>query len=126
MPKFTQFLKGRRRNKYGARPTGGHASRKEHQRALELHLWEKAGIISDLREQVRFELIPAQYADAGTDLRGRPVKVFVEHAVHYVADFVYTIDGKTVVEDTKGFRTPEYIIKRKLMLYIHGIKIKEI
>jgi hypothetical protein len=44
----------------------------------------------------------------------------------YVADFVYTEDGKKVVEDTKGMRTKEYVIKRKLMLYIHHIKIKEV
>ena len=44
----------------------------------------------------------------------------------YAADFVYTEDGQTVVEDAKGVRTKEYIIKRKLMLYIHGIQVKEV
>ena len=43
----------------------------------------------------------------------------------YVADFVYEDNGDTVVEDTKGMRTKEYVIKRKLMLYRYGIRIKE-
>ncbi|GAB4464458.1 MAG: hypothetical protein OHK0044_01870 [Burkholderiaceae bacterium] len=49
----------------------------------------------------------------------------VERAVKYIADFVYTKDGKMVVEDTKGCRTRDYVIKRKLMLYVHGIRILE-
>lgn len=50
-----------------------------------------------------------------------------EKPVKYVADFCYaTKDGAYVVEDTKGMRTPDYIIKRKLMLWVHKIKIKEI
>ena len=117
---------GKKKNKYGARPTGTHASRKEHNRAGELKLWERAGIISNLREQVPYLLIPAQYGDAGTDLNGKPVKVLLEHPVKYIADFVYELDGKTVVEDTKGFKTREYILKRKLMLYRYGIRIKEV
>ena len=50
----------------------------------------------------------------------------LELAVKYVADFVYKENGKTIVEDTKGFKTKDYIIKRKLMLWVHGIKIKEV
>lgn len=50
----------------------------------------------------------------------------VERKVSYVAEFVYYQDGKMVVEDTKGFKTDAYIIKRKLMRYVHGIAIKEI
>ena len=55
-------------------------------------------------------------------------KILIERSCRYVADFVYTdrATGRTVVEDTKGFRTKEYIIKRKLMLHVHGIRIKEI
>lgn len=44
----------------------------------------------------------------------------------YIADFVYHEDGMQVVEDTKGVRTADYIIKRKLMLWVHGIRIKEV
>lgn len=113
-------------SKYHARRTGAHASRKEHRRAEELRLMERAGIISELREQVRYELIPAQYGECGTDLRGRPVRVLLERPCAYVADFVYKdCRGNVVVEDTKGVRTREYVIKRKLMLLTHGIHIKE-
>ena len=90
---------------------------KEYRRAKELELLEKGGVIKDLKRQVRFEIIPSQ--------RGEDGKV-VERAVTYVADFVYFEDGKLVVEDTKGFRTKDYIIKRKLMLYMHGVRIKEV
>jgi hypothetical protein len=93
-------------------------SRKEAQRAQELRLMLKAGIISNLREQVPYELIPAQKNEYG--------KV-IERAVIYKADFVYDDEkGKTIVEDTKGVRTKEYIIKRKLMLYEYGIRISEV
>lgn len=106
-----------RGNKYHARKSGGYASRKEHRRANELKLMQKAGIISNLREQVRYELIPAQY-----DKQGK----LIERACSYVADFVYTEkNGETIVEDTKGMRTDVYRIKRKLMLHVHGVKIIE-
>lgn len=90
---------------------------KEYRRAKELELLEKSGVIKDLKRQVRFEIIPSQ--------RGEDGKV-VERAVTYVADFVYFEDGKLVVEDTKGFRTKDYIIKRKLMRYLLGINIREV
>ena len=108
----------RKENKYHAKRVGTHASKKEHYRSATLKLWQRAGLISDLREQVPFLLIPAQYED------GR----CIERSCKYLADFVYTDNetGKTVVEDTKGVRTTEYIIKRKLMLHIHGIRIKEV
>ncbi len=104
-------------NKYHAQKSGGYASRKEHRRANELKLLQRAGLISGLREQVRYELIPAQ--------RGPDGRV-IERACAYIADFVYTDQqGNTIVEDTKGMRTDVYRIKRKLMLYVHGIIIKE-
>lgn len=90
---------------------------KEYRRAKELELLEKGGVIKDLKRQVRFEIIPSQRGDDG--------KV-VERAVTYVADFVYFEDGKLVVEDTKGYRTKDYIIKRKLMRYLLGINIREV
>lgn len=103
-------------------------SRKELQRWLELRLLERSGEIKDLRRQVRFELIPAQREPDTEGKRGGVIKgKVIEHGVNYVADFVYKDkDGRTVVEDTKGMRTKEYVIKRKLMLYMHGIRIKEI
>ncbi len=103
--------------KMGAQAAGGHASKAENARALELRSWERAGIISELREQVRFELIPRQ--TIGTRL--------VEHACSYVADFVY-LDASHVrhVEDVKGHTTDVYRIKKKLMLWIHGIEVEEL
>lgn len=91
---------------------------KEYRRAKELELLEKGGVIKDLKRQVRFELLPSQ-RDAQTG------KV-IERPVTYIADFVYFEGDKLVVEDTKGFRTKDYIIKRKLMLYMHGVQIKEV
>ena len=123
-------IRKKRANKYGARRIGTHASHKEHNRALQLRLWARAGIISDLREQVSFELIPAQYDEtelsivaSGTN-PSKPKRLLLEHPCRYIADFVYVdSEGNTIVEDTKGYRTPEYIIKRKLMLWVHGIRI---
>lgn len=115
--KALQVASSAKRNKYGAKRSGGYASRKEHQRANELKLMQRAGLISDLRQQVRYILIPAQRDTAGN---------LLERQCAYVADFVYVKDGHTIVEDTKGVRTKEYIIKRKLMLFTHGISITEI
>ncbi len=88
---------------------------KEYRRFCELRLLEKAGAVTDLQRQVKFELIPAQRIDG---------KV-AERACSYVADFVYMENGQQVVEDAKGMRTQEYRLKRKLMLWVHGIRIKE-
>lgn len=102
---------------------------KEYHRWRQLLLLQHAGVISDLQRQVPFELIPTQwetyerYGKNGQRLKDGRRRV--ELAVIYVADFVYTHDGKQVVEDTKGVRTPDYVIKRKLMLYLKGIKILE-
>lgn len=93
-------------------------SHKELRRYLELRLLERSGQITCLKRQVKFELIPAQKDESGK---------CIERAVSYIADFVYQNEnGKTVVEDTKGVRTKEYVIKRKLLLWRYGIRIKEI
>lgn len=101
-------------------------SQKELRRWNELKMLERAGVISGLQRQVKFELIPVQREPDIIGRRGghRPGKLIYK-SCSYVADFVYTEDGKTVVEDTKGLRTKEYIIKRKLMLWVHGIQIRE-
>lgn len=116
-------------------------SRREGNRYCELKLLQRAGKISNLELQKRYELIPAQYETVETgeyykvgSKKGQPKtkKVCVEQAVDYVADFVYEENGKTIVEDSKGFRDPssatyaKFVIKRKLMLYIHGIRIREV
>jgi hypothetical protein len=91
-------------------------SKKEADRYVVLTLLQRAGKITDLQVQVPFELIPAQKVDGLT----------VERPCVYKADFVYRENGKMVVEDTKGVKTKDYIIKRKLMLHVFGIQIREI
>lgn len=105
------------------------SSKKEAKRWQELKWLEAAGEIYDLKRQVRFELIPAQREPERITKRGSVVKgKCIERKVEYIADFVYkrTETDEMVVEDTKGIRTKDYVIKRKLMLYVHGIRIMEI
>ena len=83
---------------------------KEYHRWGCLRLLEMAGAISNLERQVKYELIPKQIG---------------ERACNYVADFTYLENGRLVVEDVKGVKTDAYKIKRKLMLWVHGIKIRE-
>ena len=109
------------KNKYGAR-RGAVAGKKfdslaESRRFAELSRQQRLGVITDLKRQVPYELIPAQYDEEGKIL---------ERAVTYKADFVYERDGSLVVEDVKGAKTKDYVIKRKLMLYVHKIKLVEI
>lgn len=104
-------------------------SKREAERYQELSLLEKAGVIRDLQRQVKYILIPAQREPDIIGKRGgiKSGRV-IEKECSYVADFVYFDKEKqeNVVEDTKGFRTKDYTIKCKLMLYIHGIRINEI
>lgn len=92
-------------------------SKREAKRGAELELLEKIGAISNLRRQISYELIPKQDG---------------ERSVTYKADFRYVEIGqdgnplRECIEDVKGVRTPEYIIKRKLMKYVHGITITEV
>lgn len=106
------------KNKFGNVKVYGYDSKKEMRRHQELILLERAGQIQDLKTQVKFELIPHQ-------TEGGKVK---ERAVNYIADFTYLENGKLIVEDVKSpaTRTPEYIIKRKLMRYFYKIEIKEV
>ena len=106
-------------------------SRKEARRYQELKVYERRGLISNLQRQVEFELIPNQYevVERYSEKTGKRLKDetrLVERKVCYVADFVYAEDGTQIVEDTKGFKTTEYIIKRKIMLHKYGIRIKEV
>lgn len=110
------------KRKYGNRKTVVDGiqfpSKLEAARYQQLKLLERAGQITDLELQPRFELIPKQRRDDG-----KP-----ERACEYVADFQYTdtATGQTVIEDAKGMRTRDYIIKRKLMLQVHGISVREV
>ena len=83
----------------------------ERDRYIDLRALEKLGVIQNLQLQVRYEIIPKQDG---------------ERAAHYVADFQYEMDGQVIVEDAKGFCTPDFVLKRKLMLWVHGIKLVEV
>lgn len=84
---------------------------KEAKRFKELVLLERAGVIQRLQRQVKYELIP---------------KCGKERACFYIADFVYIEDGKTIVEDVKGYRTQVYKLKKKLMNWKYDIQIREV
>lgn len=122
------------RNKYGNKKVViddiTFASRKEAKYYLYLKQRETDGEISDLRLQVPYELVPAIWAEEVKQLKTKTkiVRKCIQKAVHYVADFVYTdrATGEEVVVDTKGFRTKEYILKRKMMLAFKGISITEV
>lgn len=94
-------------------------SEKEARRLVELSLLNRAGKIQNVRTQVPYKLIPAAVRDDGT----------TEKSAKYIADFVYEQDGKTVVEDVKSEITrkkQEYVLKRKLMLFVYGLTIHEV
>jgi hypothetical protein len=107
-------------------------SHKEASRWEQLLLLQKAGKIVELKRQVKYELIPAQYETyerfSKTGKRLKDGTRLVERKVEYIADFVYhDVDtGELIVEDTKGVKTKDYIIKRKLMMHVHGIRIREV
>lgn len=126
----------KRRSKYGSRKVTIDGitfdSIREGNRYKELKLLERAGIITGLQRQVKYVLIPAQrefcneiYTKGKNKGCFKPGKL-LEKECSYIADFVYVQDGKTIVEDTKGFRTEAYKIKRKLMLKEYGIRINEV
>lgn len=89
-------------------------SAKEAKRYVKLRDMQEAGEIQGLFLQVPYEILPSFECD-GVKYRG----------MKYVADFVYYRDGKVVVEDCKGFKTPEYKMKKKLMAFINHINIEE-
>lgn len=123
------------KSKYGSRKVTvdgvTYDSVKEYRRFKELSLLERSGTIQNLQRQVKYVLIPAQreycneiYTKGRKKGCFKPGKL-LEKECSYIADFAYIQNGEIVAEDTKGFRTKDYIVKRKLMLWIHGIRIKE-
>lgn len=127
-------------NKYGSKKVviDGQIfdSKKEVHRWNELRLLERAGQIHSLQRQVKFELIPNQYEPTGElytkgEKKGQSKQRLAERSCSYVADFVYfDSDDRQIVEDVKGYKNNNayalFVIKRKLMLYVYGIRIKEI
>ena len=130
MPPATE----KRKNKLNAEKTGGYASKHEATRAWELKMLQRAGKISNLREQVKFVLVPAIWKEIPrTGKRGKilkPKRVCVQRELSYWADFVYEKDGETVVEDAKGYRGGAtyriFVNKKKQMRQIYGIDVKEV
>lgn len=88
-------------------------SKREYRRGQELQLLQKCGEISDLKMQVRIPLLPKQSG---------------ERAVDYIADYTYHQNGTLVVEDvkSKATKTAAYVLKRKMLLFFHGIHVKEV
>lgn len=121
MYNFNPYANFTKRSKYGNKKTvlGNvvYDSQKEANRAFELALLEKSGIIKDLKRQVRFELIPSQKDENGKVLF-RPVV--------YIADFTYTDckTGEFICEDVKGMIVNEFRLKQKMMYYFHHIKVR--
>ena len=136
-------MKTKTGNKFGAKkikdPATGYEfdSKAEFHRWCELRLLERAGKITDLDRQVPFELIPTQREESTEVFKAGPCKglpkpgAIIERPCTYIADFVYKdAAGNTVVEDTKGYKKGAaydlFVIKRKLMLSVHGIRVKEV
>ena len=123
---------GLKKNKYNAVKTEAYGkifdSAHEAERYGELLLLERAGEIYDLKTQVKYVLIPAKREPDKIGPRGGVKKgKIIERETYYKADFVYkTKDGTEIVEDAKGYREKSYKLKRKLMLQVHGIRIKEV
>lgn len=126
---------GSQRNKYGSNKVKVDGimfdSQREAARYNQLKLLEQAGIIRNLQRQVKYVLIPTQYSK--TEFNKNKTPKCIEKECAYYADFVYTDEfGELHVEDTKGYRDPssagyaKFVIKRKLMLHVHGIIVEEV
>lgn len=123
----------KRKSKYGNKKVAYDGmefdSKKEMYRYIRLKSMQEEGLISDLRMQVPFEIIPAVYEEETIQLKTKvkTVTKCVQRAVYYLADFVYRDkEGNEVVEDAKGMRTEKYLLKKKMMRAFLGITIKEV
>lgn len=127
--KITRYAKNTQANKYRNQKVkteeGVFDSKKEYARWLVLKDMESIGLIKGLKRQCKFELIPKQVLEVPRMKKGGKMQRS-ELPVTYTADFVYVENGKVIVEDTKGMKTEKYIIKRKLMMYLKGIEIREV
>lgn len=133
---WSENMRRYNRNKYNARTVVYDGitfdSVHERNRYIELKELQEVGEISGLRLQVPYEIIPAQrepdiIGKRGGVKRGKTI----ERNCEYVADFVYFDKyGELVVEDAKGYKDGEayklFVVKRKLMLQVHGIRVQEV
>lgn len=125
--KYSKFRNKKVENEYGK-----FDSKKEFERYLVLLNKERTGEIYGLKRQVEFELIPPQYKTVHIQLKTKvkQVQKLIERGELYRADFTYTRkDGIFIVEDVKAskiFQDKVYRVKKKLLLYVHGIEIKEV
>lgn len=97
-------------------------SKKEAKRAVELDFMQANGIIKGLQRQVKFSWIETH--QIGVNFEEKTISF----KRSYIADFVYFDIEKQcdVVQDVKGFRTPEYLKKKKIVEKLFGIVITEI
>ena len=113
------------KSKYSNVKTNSYDSKKEAAYAAKLKLLLQAGEIIELREQVKYDLLPTQKLHTPVLKNGR--KIVSEPKRTYTADFVVTWkDGRTEVIDVKGMKTDIYKLKKALMLWVHNIQIKEV
>lgn len=113
-------------------------SHKERDRYIFLKSLEDKGVIHDLKCQVRYTVIPAVYGEREVEYCTRKLNVkktkiekyTVQQAAYYYADFTYTFNDETIVEDVKGnpdtTLTDSYLLKKKMMRAFNGIEIIEI
>lgn len=119
----TKFNNRKFENKDGRWDSNG-----EYQRWLFLRDQERQGFINNLQRQVKFVLLPTQYRDEVVHLKTKDkvVRRVAEREVTYTADFVYEKDGKVVVCDFKGYPNDRWPLKKAMMLYFHGIAVREV
>ena len=119
-------------NKYGNKkvetPDGIFDSKGEHLRWLFLKDAERRGEISGLRRQVTYTLVPPVHYTKTVQLKTKEKQVerVWTREVTYTADFVYELDGNTVVEDFKGMPNDRWQMKKALMAFVHGIYVREV
>jgi hypothetical protein len=127
----------KKRNKYGNKPVSYEGmkfdSGKEFERWLFLKEAEQRGEISNLRRQVKFQLLPSVVEEYEVQLKTKTKTKtrVVQQAVFYICDFCYKKDGAEVVEDVKASPNKAvldktYTLKKKMMKSLKGIDIKEV
>lgn len=106
-------------------------SQRERDRYIYLKAKEDEGVITELKCQPEWCLIPPVYKDDVVHLKTKDkiVRHLDQRGINYKADFSYIKNGEFIVEDVKisKYLLPkEYILKEKMMYYFHKIRIKKI